>query len=171
MNGTFIGSKPISVEYAFKKDNKNERHGDEAERRLAKQAKQRGVAPAAQPLPAQLFQAPAPVAPSAPQSMMNGDSRGPPGMSSGMSAYGGGLPGRAPSSLPQAPSGLPARPPSGPPTTYGYSAPPPGFAIPGHGPPPGFAPPSGFPGAPNHGPPGGYHQQPPPQYPGAPGMR
>lgn len=160
MHGTYIGSKAISVEYAFKKDNKNERHGDDAERRLAKQAKARGVMPVSQPLPAQLFQAPPAAAPTAPQAMMNGDGRGPPGTLSGPPGFGSAPPGRPPpASLPPPPSGLPARPPSGaPPTTFAFAGPPPGF----NGP-PGFAPPPGFVLPAGHGPPG-FHQ--PPHAPG-----
>ena len=39
MNGQFFGGKQISVQYAFKKDGKGERHGTAAERLLAAQAK------------------------------------------------------------------------------------------------------------------------------------
>ncbi|KAK4683723.1 splicing factor 3B subunit 4, partial [Tremellales sp. Uapishka_1] len=39
MNGQFLANKPISVQYAFKKDGKGERHGTPAERLLAAQAK------------------------------------------------------------------------------------------------------------------------------------
>ena len=39
MNGQFFGGKQISVQYAFKKDGKGERHGTQAERLLAAQAK------------------------------------------------------------------------------------------------------------------------------------
>jgi RNA recognition motif-containing protein len=39
MNGQFFGGKQISVQYAFKKDGKGERHGTTAERLLAAQAK------------------------------------------------------------------------------------------------------------------------------------
>ncbi|KAF2795647.1 splicing factor 3B subunit 4 [Melanomma pulvis-pyrius CBS 109.77] len=106
MHGQYMMNKEISVQYAYKKDGKGERHGDDAERMLAKQAKAHGVTPATQPLPAHLFHAP-PVAPilNGPQAMVNGDSRGyagPPG---------GGRP-SVPASLPPPPSGLPARPPS-----------------------------------------------------------
>ncbi|UPX12346.1 Spliceosome-associated protein 49 [Ascochyta rabiei] len=67
MHGQYMMSKQISVQYAYKKDGKGERHGDEAERMLAKQAKAHGVAPAVQPLPQHLFQAPTPmVAPGGP---------------------------------------------------------------------------------------------------------
>lgn len=39
MNGQFLGGRPISVNYAFKKDTKGERHGTPAERLLASQRK------------------------------------------------------------------------------------------------------------------------------------
>ncbi|KAF2446356.1 RNA-binding domain-containing protein [Karstenula rhodostoma CBS 690.94] len=137
MHGQYMQSKQISVQYAYKKDGQGARHGDDAERLLAKQAKAHGVAPAVQPLPAHLFQAPPPQAPSGP--------RGVPGMPSGPNSYAGPpprAPPQAPPSLPPLPSGLPARPPSGAPPTTFYP-PPPGF--PGGHPPPGFAqPPPGF---------------------------
>lgn len=39
MNGQFLMNKPLSVSYAYKKDGKGERHGSDAERILATQAK------------------------------------------------------------------------------------------------------------------------------------
>jgi splicing factor 3B subunit 4 len=39
MNGQFLGGRQITVQYAFKKDSKGERHGTQAERILAAQAK------------------------------------------------------------------------------------------------------------------------------------
>ncbi|KAL1411612.1 Spliceosome-associated protein 49 [Vanrija albida] len=48
MNGQFLGGKQVSVQYAFKKDGKGERHGTQAERLLAAQAKKQsfgGFAP------------------------------------------------------------------------------------------------------------------------------
>ena len=39
MNGQFFGGKAITIQYAFKKDGKGERHGTQAERLLAAQAK------------------------------------------------------------------------------------------------------------------------------------
>lgn len=39
MNGQFLGGKQITVQYAFKKEGKGERHGTQAERLLAAQAK------------------------------------------------------------------------------------------------------------------------------------
>ncbi|WVO18352.1 hypothetical protein L204_106067 [Cryptococcus depauperatus] len=47
MNGQFFGGKQISVQYAFKKDGKGERHGSQAERLLAAQAKKRQLLPGA----------------------------------------------------------------------------------------------------------------------------
>lgn len=150
MHNQTVASKQISVQYAYKKDGKGERHGDEAERLLAQQAKQHGVAPAVQPLPAHLFQVtPAPAPPA--HSM----GRGPMSAPNAPSGYSN-VPPRASmqQSLPPAPSGLPARPPSGasgnyypPPAAFG-NPPPPGFNQPPHGfnqPPPGYnQPPPGF---------------------------
>ncbi|KAL6889655.1 hypothetical protein HDV57DRAFT_514493 [Trichoderma longibrachiatum] len=51
LHGQYILSKEVSVQYAFKKDGKGERHGDPAERALAAQAKARNLLPEAQPLP------------------------------------------------------------------------------------------------------------------------
>ncbi|WWC94485.1 hypothetical protein V866_001331 [Kwoniella sp. B9012] len=45
MNGQFFGGKQISVQYAFKKDGKGERHGSQAERLLAAQAKKHQLIP------------------------------------------------------------------------------------------------------------------------------
>jgi splicing factor 3B subunit 4 len=140
MHGQYMMNKQISVQYAYKKDGKGERHGDEAERMLAKQAKAHGVAPAVQPLPAHLFQPMQAAIPSGPPMHMNGP--GIPGAPNGH-AGGFGRPGPmpvGPPSLPPPPSGLPARPPSGAPANF--FPPPPGFAAPPpNGPPPGFGPP------------------------------
>jgi splicing factor 3B subunit 4 len=162
MNGQFIMNKEISVQYAYKKDGKGERHGDEAERTLAKRGKAQGVTPAIQPLPSHLFQAQPPAGiPSGPQAMMNGAGGGVPGAPNGPAGYGpppGAAPvARPPATLPPPPLGLPARPPSGAPPVY----PPPGFDAP---PPHGYmgGPPGGPPGgAPGFGPPPG---QPPPGF-------
>jgi splicing factor 3B subunit 4 len=45
MNGQFLMNKPIQVQYAFKKDGKGERHGTEAERMLAAQARKNNALP------------------------------------------------------------------------------------------------------------------------------
>lgn len=156
------------MQYAYKKDGKGERHGDQAERMLAAQAKRHGVQPTIQPISTAVF------APSAPAAMLDGDSSRagtiPPGPSApfmnGRQAMPNGSyqsvppsqqqrPGPPAQPLPAPPSGLPARPP---PSQVGYGGPqgfvPPGFnpphqpgyppqgtAPPGFGPPPGFAPP------------------------------
>lgn len=52
MNGQYFYSKTITVEYAYKKDGKGERHGDEAERKLAAEGKKHNIVPEHQPLPA-----------------------------------------------------------------------------------------------------------------------
>ena len=161
-------NKEISVQYAYKKDGKGERHGDEAERLLAKQAKQHGIQPAMQPLNPALFQ-PAPVQsmPQGPPIGM-GDGRGgppPSGFAPGYNAVPPPQPHmRGPQApLPPPPSGLPARPPAShvgpngpgyipgfstvtPPPMQGFPPPQvPGFGPPPQGPqvgvPPGFVPP------------------------------
>lgn len=43
MNGQFLMNKAIKVQYAFKKDTATERHGTEAERLLAAQARKNGA--------------------------------------------------------------------------------------------------------------------------------
>ncbi|WWC89085.1 uncharacterized protein L201_004003 [Kwoniella dendrophila CBS 6074] len=48
MNGQFFGGKQISVQFAFKKDGKGERHGSQAERLLAAQAKKHQLLPGSQ---------------------------------------------------------------------------------------------------------------------------
>lgn len=45
MNNQYLMNKPITVQYAFKKDGHGERHGTEAERLLANQAKRNAVLP------------------------------------------------------------------------------------------------------------------------------
>ena len=174
MHGQYILSKEVSVQYAFKKDGKGERHGDNAERELAAQAKKRNIVPELQPVPPAFLMngpAPTPVAvPAAPPTFdpvaMGGmplpvaippvpaippgcapPPRGPPAFPAAPPMP---LPvGGRGTALPPPPSGLPARPPQG---QGGYINPadfhPAGF----HGPqtvspvaPPGFAPPPGFP--------------------------
>lgn len=39
MNGQYLAGKAVTVQYAFKKDGKGERHGSQAERLLAAQAR------------------------------------------------------------------------------------------------------------------------------------
>ncbi|KAL1963192.1 hypothetical protein VTN77DRAFT_8625 [Rasamsonia byssochlamydoides] len=154
MNGQYLMNKEISVQYAYKKDGKGERHGDQAERMLAAQARKHNVHPQPQPLPPQLMGS------VMPGNVVNNDGPRPPDYGAGRGTA------PAPSSQPQRPApppqplaapppGLPARPP---PSQAGYGGPqgflPPGFGntgqqpnFPQGAPPPGFGPPAGF-GAP-----------------------
>jgi len=158
MNGQYLMNKEISVQYAYKKDGKGERHGDQAERMLAAQARKHNVQPQAQPLPPQLVGSGAPIMPT---SMMNGDNNRP--VTGGPPDFGtnkGPVPApphqHRPTPIAQPlstpPPGLPARPP---PSQAGYGGPqgfiPPGFSntgqqsnFPQGAPPTGFGPPSGF---------------------------
>jgi splicing factor 3B subunit 4 len=133
MNGQYLMNQEIAVQYAYKKDGKGERHGDQAERMLASQARKHNVQVPVQPLPPQLFAA-APAGPA-----MNGDHHDP----------------RALQPLMGAPPGL-APPP-------GFAAPPPGFpphgGFPHHGGPPPPGPPHHRPGPPGPPPPGHQQQQ------------
>ena len=189
MNGQYLMNKQVSVQYAYKKDGKGERHGDQAERMLASQARKHNVSVPTPQIPPPQFAAPAP--PVMPAGMANanaGDASRP--MSAAPTDLGMGRgvappppsagfpnvppptqPNRSvppPTSLANPPPGLPARPP---PSQAGYGGPPQGFIPPGMGtpaqppfqpqaaPPPGFAPP-GF------GPPAGTPGAPPPLPPG-----
>lgn len=51
MSGQHLMNKQISLQYAYKKDGKGERHGDQAERTLSAQASKRGVQIPIQPSP------------------------------------------------------------------------------------------------------------------------
>ncbi|KAL3425667.1 splicing factor 3b subunit 4 [Phlyctema vagabunda] len=181
MNGQYLMNKDISVQYAYKKDGKGERHGDEAERMLASQAKKHNVMPDLQQMPPQLMMNGN--APPAPSAMMDSPHLGgppqvpPPGFGRPNGNYNAAPPPpqRQNAPLPPPPSGLPQRPP---PSQAGYGGPqdfhPPGFA-----PPPGFQNvqmPQGF-GPPGGAPPGmppGFNQMPPPGFApqqGPPGYR
>lgn len=148
MNGQFFGGKQISVQYAFKKDGKGERHGTQAERLLAAQAKKQALMPggpgssgfsyqgqyagalAAQPSASAqpAYVPPQPTMPAPPQ---------------GVPVY-------------QPQSGYSAYPPAPPPgAASGY--PPQGYAPP---PPSGFPVANGYPGYPQGG--GGAPPPPPP---------
>lgn len=177
MNGQYVMNKDISVQYAYKKDGKGERHGDEAERMLAQQGKKHNIVPEIQQMPAQLLLNGN--VPAAPAAMMDPNMGYPvqnsfpptsyPPPNQGMGGPPGGMPPgfggpnrggynsvpppqqqqqRSNAPLPPPPSGLPQRPP---PSQAGYGGPqefhPQGFA-----PPPGFQqqPPPGF-GAPPPG--------------------
>ncbi|KAL8918814.1 MAG: hypothetical protein Q9208_007152 [Pyrenodesmia sp. 3 TL-2023] len=176
MNGQYLMNKEISVQYAYKKDGKGERHGDQAERILAAQARKHNVQPTAQPIPMGLFTSGAPSAPAAMDGVRAGNVPA--------ANPGGYVPGRPPvpsvnnqgfpppgqqrppppsQPLPAPPSGLPARPP---PSQAGYGGPqgflPPGFNGPPQqgfppqhpAPPPSFGPPGFAPGPPPGLPPG-----------------
>ncbi|TVY45202.1 Splicing factor 3B subunit [Lachnellula occidentalis] len=148
MNGQYLMNKDISVQYAYKKDGKGERHGDEAERMLASQAKKHNVQLDVPQMPAQLLMSGG-MPPAGPSAMLDGQHQMggpppgamPPGFGGRMNGGGGGgynsvaPPQQRPNiPLPPPPSGLPQRPP---PSQAGYGGPqdfhPPGFA-----PPPGF---------------------------------
>ena len=135
MNGQFLMNKAITVQYAFKKDGKGERHGTSAERLLAAQARKNNALPVSArppPAPAAVFGATRP--PMQFQGPYQGQFAGvlaapppPPGFGppQGMMPPTMGMP---PAMGMQPPMGM-------------YGAPPPGFMPP---PPPGF----GGPGVP-----------------------
>lgn len=146
LHGQYLLSKEISVQYAFKKDGKGERHGDEAERELAAQAKKRNIVPEAQPVPPAFLMngssGPPGTAPGAPPPAPAGFDRGPPPM--------GGMPGSMPP-LGGPPQNIPNgfAPPQRGPNTYAPSAPPAG--PPGRGGAPLPPAPSGLPARPPQG--------------------
>lgn len=179
MHGKLFSNKEIVVQYAYKKDGRGERHGDEAERALAAAANENGVKFEIPPLPASLVLPTS--TPTGPQGMQNGYSGGPPRPMVAPQNYGGysngynpspdpyGAPNGAPPTGPaggmppqsrniaqsplQAPSPSHNLPPRPPPSSGGYGGPPtaPGMPPPG-GIPPGY---NGMPpGAPGMGPPG-----------------
>lgn len=185
-------NKDISVQYAYKKDGKGERHGDEAERMLALQAKKHNVLPEIQSMPMGLSLNGA--VPQAPAAMLGNDPSQynaqppfggapqslPPGFAPprGPNGYGAVPPPqqqqRQNAPLPPPPTGLPQRPP---PSQAGYGGPvdyhPAGFAPP---PPQGFQgqmPPGFAPGFPPQGfaPPPGFPVPPPQGPPGFAGRR
>ncbi|KAH7869591.1 uncharacterized protein C8R40DRAFT_1058918 [Lentinula edodes] len=139
MNGQFLMNKAITVQYAFKKDGKGERHGTQAERLLAAQARKNNALPvSARPPPAAMpFGAP-------PMAGYQGPYQG---QFAGALAQPPPPPGFTPQQtimppmqmqMPMAPPGMqmqmPGMAPMGPPQgmpMYGAFAPPP--------PPPGFA--------------------------------
>lgn len=177
-------NKQISVQYAYKKDGKGERHGDEAERMLAAQARKHNVRPPAQQVAPTSIGSTAGTGPTVtPMMTSTGDNSRPMSttpqisdlsMSRVMPPTGysnAPAPPRPASNAPSLtnpPPGLPARPP---PSQAGYGGPhsflPSGFNGSGQQqpfapqavPPPGFAPP-GF------GPPAGTSGNVPPLPPG-----
>lgn len=155
MNGQYLMNKEVSVQYAYKKDGKGERHGDQAERMLAAQAKAHGVEPAPVTIPTGIAP-PLGFPAGAPQASM-------PQMPAGFGQPNGNYqnippPAQArpppPSATPLAapPSGLPARPP---PQNAGYGGPPQGYA------PPGFSMPAGFQQQPQYSQPPNFAGPPP----------
>jgi len=78
MNGQFLMNKAITVQYAFKKDGKGERHGTPAERLLAAQARKNNALPsgAANALPAPPPSAPNPMRYVAPNLQANAGTNG-----------------------------------------------------------------------------------------------
>lgn len=131
MNGQYLLSKQITVEYAYKKDGKGERHGDEAERKLAAEGKKHNVVPEQQPLPPAFLMS-APTSSSAPT---NGAAPPTPG---------GAFAGDLSAVPPPGPSPSPGVPSAGPPAGF---APPvvPVAAAGGHNIPPRFDPGLGHP--------------------------
>lgn len=157
MNGQFLMNKAITVQYAFKKDGKGERHGTPAERLLAAQARKNNALPvAARPPPAPIAFGSRPPMPGM-QGPYQGQFAGalaqpppPPGftpqqtiMPGGMPMQMGGMPPPQGMQMMQPPMGMgmpgmgmpgmPPPPPQGMPVYHpGQGYPPP--------PPPGFAP-------------------------------
>jgi splicing factor 3B subunit 4 len=185
MNGQYLMNKDVSVQYAYKKDGKGERHGDQAERILAAQARKHNVQPTAQQLPPQLFGMATPATPGGmvdidPSRALNtvpGDGgaymNGRGGMSNGTyQSVPPSMQQRPPphlsQPLPPPPSGLPSRPPlsnagyGGPQSLAppGFGAPPPGFAPPGFSAPPAQGRGVGTPEGPPGGFPPGFQSQP-----------
>lgn len=167
-NGQYLMNKEVAVQYAYKKDGKGERHGDEAERLLATQARKHNIQPTGQPLPSQLFNAPPAAAPPVANGMtgMNG-MPGPPTGAPVPAQYNAAplqAPPRYPNQAPLPPpplSGLPARPP---PSQAGYGGPTAML-------PPGFVPPMGaYPQGAPMAPPPGFPMGPPMGMPPVPGM-
>ncbi|TCD70601.1 Splicing factor 3B subunit 4 [Steccherinum ochraceum] len=161
MNGQFLMNKAISVQYAFKKDGKGERHGTPAERLLAAQARKNNALPvSARPPPAPMGFGGAPPMPGAFQGPYQGQFAGalaqpappPPGFTPQQTVV--------PQGMPMQMGGMPMPPPPGMPVYNpamgGYPPPPP----------PGFAPPPG--GVPGMPPPGMMQMMPPPPHGGPP---
>ena len=141
MNGQFLMNKAITVQYAFKKDGKGERHGTSAERLLAAQARKNNALPMG--------------------------ARPPPGAMGFNGPYQGQFAGALAAPPPPPPPGFAPQqitPPMGMGMPMGM--PPPGMAPPGMAPPgmpPGMAPPGM--GPPGMMPPGMMPPPPPPNMP------
>ncbi|KAH9968005.1 hypothetical protein BC827DRAFT_463629 [Russula dissimulans] len=139
MNGQFLMNKSITVQYAFKKDGKGERHGTAAERLLAAQARKNNALPLApRPPPAAAYGAvpPAPGFTGPYQGQFAGALAAAPPPPPGFNAMPMQPPGPVPGPVPMPPMGMgmpSAMPPPGgvPMFNPGQGYPPP--------PPPGFA--------------------------------
>ncbi|KAF4578445.1 SF3B4 family protein [Pleurotus pulmonarius] len=159
MNNQFLMNKAITVQYAFKKDGKGERHGTSAERLLAAQARKNNALPVtARPPPAPMGMFGQPAL-GAPAPYRAGQFAGalaqpppPPGFTPQQTIMPQGMPmGMPPPPMPGMPPGMGmpmggVMPPPGMPVFNpqgGYPPPPPGFAagMPG----PGMPPPPGMP--------------------------
>lgn len=140
MNGQFLMNKAITIQYAFKKDGKGERHGTPAERLLAAQARKNNALP--------VGARPPPAAAAAMMNMgMGGGMRPPmPGMAGGFQGpYQGQFAGALAAQPAPSPGGMPGMGMVPPPPPPGFGAPPPmqmqmPMGMPG-APPPGFGPP------------------------------
>lgn len=117
MNGQYLLSKQITVEYAYKKDGKGERHGDEAERKLAAEGKKHNIVPEQQTLPPAFHMTGANATPTGPPPAAFGDATA----AAAGSAPGGPAPGSGNIPTPIAAAGM-AAPPAG----FGGLAGPPG---------------------------------------------
>jgi splicing factor 3B subunit 4 len=172
IHGQYILSKEVSVQYAFKKDGKGERHGDEAERKLASQAKKRNLVPDAQPIPPAFLSNPPPSQPPPQQQQQIPPQHQPLSAPVGFDHSPAGVhgpPGGMPMGMP--PQGPPAgfNPPMrGPPAYNAAHGPPPGMAGLGRGSAPLPPAPTGLPARPPQGHPGGY-PNPADFHPGHPG--
>ena len=137
MNGQYLGGRPVTISYAFKKDGqKGERHGSAAERRLADLGEKNNIYITGLPMDRipQFAPIPAPL----PQGFMQA-ANAPPGAAPLGAAPLGAVPLVAPSPVP---GQYMALPPGGPPAGFGGV---PEQAPPGFGPPPGMPrPPTGF---------------------------
>jgi len=127
MNGQFLMNKAITVQYAFKKDGKGERHGTQAERMLAAQArKNNALPPSGRPPASTMVYGPQPPMPTGFQAPYQ------PGQFAGALAQ----PPPPPVGFTPQQTVINAAPPQGMPVFQGFPPPPP--------PPAGFAP---YPGA------------------------
>ncbi|KAK3296921.1 uncharacterized protein B0H64DRAFT_456662 [Chaetomium fimeti] len=128
MNGQYLLSKSITVEYAYKKDGKGERHGDEAERKLAAEGKKHNIVPEQQVLPPAFHMSAASAAAAgAPPTGPAAGTIDPSATIPPITPLTAGMPSPAPyGALPPGPAGMGGRagPPQQPPPSFGGSAPP-----------------------------------------------